>query len=119
MIVRVCGANQEERVPFNWGLEHQSAFTLMKMEIAKTPVLAYYSPKKQTVLQTDASTKGLGECLLPEEKPVYFAHKAITEAQKGYVAIKLESLALAWAMEKFHHFLYPSHFILETNTDGL
>ena len=48
-------------------------------------------------------------------KPVYFASKALTETQKGYVAIELESLALAWAMEKFHHFLYGTHFILETD----
>ena len=46
-------------------------------------------------------------------KIVYFASKAITGAQQGYVAIELESLTVAWVMEKFHHFLYPSHFILE------
>ena len=52
------------------------------------------------VLQTDASCKGLGACLLQNEKPVYFASKALTEMQKGYVAIELESLVVAWAMEK-------------------
>ena len=34
---------------------------------------------------------------------------------KGYLAIEIESLAVAWAMETFHHFLYANHFILETN----
>ena len=34
---------------------------------------------------------------------------------KGYVVIELESLAVAWAIEKFHHFLYASHFLLETD----
>ena len=28
-------------------------------------------------------------------------------------------LAVAWAMEKFHHFLYASHFILETDQKPL
>ena len=93
--------------------------TQMKKEIASTPVLAYYNPKKQTVLQTDASVKGLGACLLQENKPVYFASKALTNAHKGYVAIELESLAVAWAMEKFHHFLYVSHFLLETDQKPL
>ena len=46
---------------------------------------------------------------------MYFANKALTEAQGGNVAIDLESLAVAWAMERFHHFLYASHFILETD----
>ena len=85
----------KDKVPFNWGPEHQAAFQQMKKEISCAPVLAYYNPKKQTVLQADASIKGLGACLLQEEKPVYFASKAPTEAQKGYVAIELESLAVA------------------------
>ena len=53
------------------------------------------------ILQTDASIKGLGPCLLQEGKPIYFSSKALTEAQKGYVTIELESLAAVWAMEKF------------------
>ena len=65
------------------------------------------------VLQTDASIKGLGACLLQQGKPAYFTSKALTETQKGYVAIKLESLVVVWAMERFHHFLYGTHFILE------
>ena len=109
----------KEKVSFNWGPEHQSAFGLMKKEIASVPVLVYYNSKKQTVLQTVACIIGLGACLLQDEKPVYFASKALTAAQKGYVAIELESLAVTWAMEKFHHFLYASHFILETDQKPL
>ena len=102
----------KEKVTFNWGPEHQPAFTLMKKEIAKAPILAYHNPKKQTVLQTDASIKGLGAYLLQDEKPVYFASKVLTVTQKGYIAIELESLAVAWAMKLFHHFLCakPLHF---------
>ena len=67
----------------------------------------------------DASCKGLGVCLLQNEKPVYFASKALTEMQKGYVAIELESLVVAWVMEKFHHFLYGNEFTLETDQKPL
>ena len=109
----------KEKVPFNWDPEHQEAFKLVKREIVTTPFLAYYNPRKQTALQTDASIKGLGAYLQQDQKPVYFANKALTEAQRGYAAIELESLAVAWAMEKFHHFLYASHFILETDQKPL
>ena len=109
----------KDKVPFNWGPEHQAAFKQMKREIVRAPILAYYNPKKETVLQTDASIKGLGACLLQDQKPVYFTSKALTETQHGYVAIEIESLAVAWAMEKFHHFLYASHFILETDQKPL
>ena len=90
-------------------------FKLVKREIANAPILAYYNPRKSTLLQTDVSIKGLGACLLQDERPVCLASKALPEAQRGYVMIELESLAVAWAMEKFHHFLYANHFILETD----
>ena len=61
----------------------------------------------------DTSIKGLGACLLQDSKLVYFASKALTDAQKGYVVIELEALAVAWAMETFHPFLYASHFLLK------
>ena len=65
------------------------------------------------------ASRGLGACPLQEEKPVYFASKAFTEAQQGYLAIELELLAVAWAKEKFHYFLCASHFILETDQKPL
>ena len=109
----------KEKVPFNWGPEHENAFHLIKKEIVAAPIFAYYNPKKPTVLQTDASCKGLGACLLQNQRPVYFTSRALTETQKGYVAIELESLAVAWVMEKFHHFLYGNEFILETDQKPL
>ena len=92
-------------MPFNWGPKHQEVFKQMKKEIVRAPILAYYNPKKETILQTDASIKGLSTYLLQEQRPVYFASKALTEIQRGYVAIEIESLAVAWAMKKLHHFL--------------
>ena len=109
----------KDKVPFNWGPEHQEAFNQIKREIVRAPILTYHNPRKETVLQTDVSTNGLGACLLQEEWLVYFATKALTKAQWGYVAIEIESLAVAWAMKKFHHFLYASHFILETDQKPL
>ena len=106
---------EKEKVPFNWGPEHQESFTMLKEEIVRAHVLAYYNPQKETILQTDASTKGLGACLLQDEKPIYFSSKALTDTQRVYVAIKIESLAVDWAVEMFHHFLYGCHFILETD----
>ena len=96
----------KEKLPFNWGPEHQESFAMLKKEIIRAPILAYYNPQKETVLQMDVSTKGPGACLLQDEKPIYFASKALTKTQRGYVAIEIESLAVVWAIEKFHHFLY-------------
>ena len=64
----------KEKMPFNWGPEHQTMFKQMKKEIARAPILAYYNPKKETILQANASIKGLGVCLLQNQKPVYFVN---------------------------------------------
>ena len=71
----------KDKVPFKWHPEYPPAFTQMKPEVVSAPPLAYYNPKMQTVFQTDASIKGLDACMLQEEKPVYFASKALTNAQ--------------------------------------
>ena len=105
----------KDKVLLDWWPEHEKVFNLIKKEIAGAPILAYYNTRKQMTLQTDASSKGVGTCLLQRQKPVYFASKALTESQKGHVAIEWESLLVAWAMEKLHHFLYDNHFILETD----
>ena len=118
LVEPICELSKE-KVPFNWGPEHDEAFWLIKKEIMVAPIPAYYNPNKPTILQTDASCKGLGACLLQNEKPVYFASKALIEMQKGYVAIELESLAVAWSMEKFHHFLYGNEFTLQTDQKPL
>ena len=54
----------KERVLINWGPEHKEAFDAIKKELVKVPILAYYNPNKETVLETDSSIKGLGTCLL-------------------------------------------------------
>ena len=92
---------------------------MLKKKLVRAPILVYYNSQKETVLQTHASTKGLGACLLQDEKPIYFASKALTETQRGYIAIEIKSLTVAWAVEKFHHFLYRCHFILEPDQKPL
>ena len=73
----------KERVLFNWGPEHKEAFDVIKKELVKPPILAYYDPNKEMTLQTDASIKGLGACLLQNGEPVYFTSKALTETQNS------------------------------------
>ena len=109
----------KKHAPYAWGPEHNHAFDSIKEETVQAPILRDYNPKKETVLQTDASIKGLGACLLQDRHPIYFASKLLQDAECGYVAIELEALAVTWEMEKFHHFLYASHFTLETNQKPL
>ena len=106
-------------IPFIWGPEHTEAFKLLKREISTAPILRYYDPKKPGVLQTDACTKGLGAILLQDGHPVYFASKSLTTAQQNNVAIELEALAVSWAVQKFHHYLYGTSFMVQADQKPL
>ena len=75
--------------------------------------------KKPVVLQTDACTKGLGAFLLQDGHPLSFASKSLTAAQQNYVAIELEALTVSWAVQKFHHYLYRTSFMLQTDQKPL
>ena len=79
----------------NGDLNTTKPLTTLKKEIVQAPILRYYDPKKEIVLQTDASMKGLGACLLQDGHPVYFTSKSLQDAEHGYVAIELEVLAVA------------------------
>ena len=109
----------KKHAPYAQGPEHNHAFDNIKKEIVQAPILRYYNLQKETVLQTEASIKGLGACLLQDRHPIYFASKSLQDAECGYVAIELKALAVTWAMEKFHHFLYASYFTLEIDQEPL
>ena len=104
---------------FEWTQQHTKAFKCIKQTLTKEQELAHFDPEKETVIQTDASINGLGACLLQEGKPVYYASRSIGEAEKNYVAIELKSLAVAWVLEKLHHFIYGKKFKLQTDQKPL
>ena len=91
------------------------AFQCCKDEISKNIPLPYFNPKSLTILQIDASKKGLGAVLLQNSTLVMFALTALTRSEKNYQNLEQECLATIWGMEKFHYFLYGKEFTLETD----
>ena len=73
----------------------------------------------ECILQTDASKKGFGAVLIQDEKPVYYASRTLSKAEKNYQNLERECMAAVWGMEKFHYFLYGRHFVLQTDQKPL
>ena len=77
--------------------------------------LTYFDPKKVTVFQVDASSKGLGAVLIEEDKPVAFASKALNEAESRYANIEREMQAVVYGYKRFYTFLFRRQFTVHTD----
>ena len=67
---------------YSWGPEHNRAFTMVKKEVSSLGALSYYDLHAETVIETDASPKGLGTVLLQYGQPVCYASKALTKTEQ-------------------------------------
>ena len=99
--------------------EHQAAFAQLKQEFTADITLPYFDRNKYTTLQTDASKKGFGTVILQDNKPIYFASRSLTPAEKNYQNLEQECMAAIWGMEKFHFYLYGKEFLLQTDQKPL
>ena len=81
--------------------------------------LPYFDTSAEPTLQTDASKKGLGACLIQNGKVVCYASRALTKTEQNYQNLEREALGTIWGMEKFHYFLYGKEFTLETDQKSL
>ena len=101
------------------GKVYQENFNRLKMEISNMKALPYFNVNAETTLQTDASKKGLGACLIQKGKVVCYASRALTKTEQNYQNLEREALGTIWGKEKFHYFLYGKEFTLETDQKPL
>ena len=92
-----------------WGDAQETAFRQVKDVIYLPSVLAYYDPLKETVIQSDASSYGIGRVILQKHddvlRPVAFALRTLTATEARYAQIEKELLAAVWCCEKFDKYL--------------
>ena len=69
-------------------------------------VFAYFNEKKDLIIQCDASSKGLGVVMLKDDKPITFASRALTKAERNYAQIEKEMLSVVFGLEKFHQYTF-------------
>ena len=93
-------------VKWTWSENQHNAFETVKDMIVNSPVLSYYDPVKELTLENDASEYGLGTALMQEGKPIAFASRALSSAERNYAQIEKEMLAILYGLNKFHHFTF-------------
>ena len=98
---------------------HYENFNRLKMEVSNMRALTYFDVNAETTLQTDASKKGLGTCIIQKGKVVCYASRALAKTEQNHQNLEREALGTIWGMEKFIYFLYGKEFTLETNQKPL
>ena len=97
-----------------WLHQHAEALsTIIALILCNTTILAYFDTNKDSVLQVDSSQTGLGAVLMQDSRPIAFARNSLTDTKSRYANIERERLAVAYACEPFHTYLYGKPSVVQ------
>ena len=106
-------------VDFVFGDEQRKSFQELKRRLCSTKTLAYFSPEAKTQLITNAGPVGLGGVLIQIQdgvpRAICYVSRALTDVERKYSQTEKEALAIVWACERLHLYLYGIEFELLTD----
>ena len=104
---------------FFWGSEQQKSYEKLKELMTSAKALAYFRNDSKTRIVADAGPGGIGAVLLQlhgdQWRAVSYASRNLSEIERRYAQTEKEALALVWACERFHNYVYGREFELETD----
>lgn len=94
----------------------QEAFEKARNVICAAPVLTHFDPKRELLLECDASPHGVGAVLFHringDNRPIGFRSRTLTVAERKYSQIEREALALVYGVTRFRDYLLGREFTL-------
>ena len=105
----------KEGVMFILDERAEAAFQCIQKALVATPVLRFFNPSLDTVIQCDASSTGLGVALLQEGQPVAFASRVLTQSEQNYAQIEKELLAIVFGLTRFRQYVYGRAVIIDSD----
>lgn len=108
---------------FAWTAECETAFRSLQQRLLSAPVLAFPDFKRPFILATDASRTALGVILSQQfpdgERPIAYASRQLTAAERRYTVFEIEGLAVVWGIRYFHVYLHGNPFTVITDHRAL
>ena len=114
----------QKREKWRWTATEERSFDELKRRLASAPVLAHYDGRRPVRLITDASPHGVGAVLMQvgedgAERPVRFASRSLTKAEKAYSQFDREGLAVIFGVARYKQYLWGRKFTLVTDNKAL
>lgn len=100
---------------WNWTTQCEEACKTLTDQLTKAPILSYFDPEKELVVQVDSSKDGLGAVLLQEGKPIEFALKSLKPSERKWAQIEKEALAVLYDLERFDQYTYGRKVIIQND----
>ena len=111
-------------VPWQWTEVQANTFKRLKDLISSELVLRHFQSDRETSLIVDAGPIGLGAILVQKQPdgslhPVSYASRSLTPVEQRYSQTEREALAVIWGCERYHLYLYGTHFTILTDHEPL
>ena len=86
-------------------------------QLKRSCLLVHYDPQRDVVLSCDASPYEVGAVLSHtlSEKPIAFASRSLSAAEKIYSQLDKEGLAIVFGVKKFHDYLFGRRFTIRSD----
>ena len=115
----LCQLTRKNTV-FQFGEAEKKSFEALKEAVTSATTLRFYDLNaKKTRVIADASPVGLGAVLVQEQEDgpriIAYANRSLSDVERRYSQTEKEALALVWACEKLHPYIYGIDFELVTD----
>lgn len=104
---------------FKWSFEATTTFTNLKKTMSSNTVLALPYFTRPFIIETEASSKGIGVVLIQSGRPLAFLSKAFAPKYLGLSVYEKELLAILQAVTKWRSYLIEAHFIIKIDHQSL
>ena len=114
----------QQNMQWQWSNSQLTAFNAAKNALQSSTLLVHYDGSKPLTLACDASPYGVRVVLSHRfedgsEKPIGFASRTLSPAEKNYSQLDKEALAIIFGVKKFHDYSHGHHFTIYSDHQPL